>query len=280
MKRAIKGIDHVMVIVPDLDRAAQAYARLGFDVQPRGIHKGLGTANNLMILDEDYIELLGVLDPMPNNLRYKEIGEQGGALANVALGTDGADLAHEAWTNAGLNPEPIIAFDRAVEIEGRTERAAFRIVRLPHEARPGIGLFVCNHLTPQFVYRPEWRKHSNGARAISHITIVAADPSRHRGAAEKVFGADAISTGEGSMTVATGKAPFRYLDAARFAAAYPGHRPALAGDHAAAMGIRVADMARLKACLAGAGVAYGETDDGRVLVPAKAACNVLIEFGA
>ncbi|MGE0154169.1 MAG: VOC family protein [Reyranellaceae bacterium] len=280
MPRAIKGIDHVMIVVSDLDRSAQAYARLGFDVQPRGFHKSMGTANHLMILEEDYIELLGVLEPMPNNLRYKEIGEQGGALANVALGTDGADLAHAAWTEAGLEPEPVIAFDRGVEIDGKQERAAFRIVRLPHAARPGVGLFVCNHLTPQFVYRREWQRHPNTALGISHIAILAADPARHRAAAEKVFGADAIAMADGEMVVATGKAPFRYLTPARFAGRYPGHKPALAGDHAAVMGVRVRDMQALKDCLARNKVAAEETADGRVLVPAAAAANVLIEFSA
>lgn len=280
MQRAIKGIDHVMIIVPDLDKGADAYARLGFDVQPRGIHKGLGTANHLMILKEDYIELLGVLEAQPNNLRYKEIGEQGGALANVALGTDGADLAHAAWSKAGLNPEPIIAFDRGVDIDGKEERAAFRIVRLPHEARPGVGLFICNHLTPQFVYRAEWQRHPNTAEAVSHITIVAADPARHRAAAERVFGAEAIKASDGEMTVATGKAPFRYLTPARFAQHYPGHKPALPGDHAAVMGIKVRDMKALKDCLTRNKVRADEIADGRVLIPAATAANVLIEFSA
>lgn len=278
MPRAIKGIDHVMIVVPDLDRAAQAWARFGFDVQPRGVHKGLGTANHLMILDEDYIELLGVLEPLPNNLRYKEIGEQGGALANVALGTDGADLAHAAWTEAGLDPEPVIAFDRGVEIDGRTERAAFRIVRLPHAARPGVGLFVCNHLTPHFVYRPEWRNHANGAQGISHVTVVAADPGRHRAAAEKVFGAGAIRQDGETMTVETGKAPFLYLTPAAFARRYPGHRPMLSGDHAAVLGIRVRDLKVTGDCLARNGVERTGTADGRLLVPAAGAGNVLIEF--
>jgi len=278
MPRAIKGIDHVMIIVPDLDRAADAYKRLGFDVQPRGIHKGLGTANHLMILNEDYIELLGVLEVQPNNQRYKEIGDMGGALANVALGTDGADLAHEAWTKAGLAPEPIIAFDRGVDIGGKEERAAFRIVRLPHEARPGVGLFVCNHLTPQFVYRPEWQNHPNTALGISHITIFAADPARHRTAAERVFGAGAITMNEGEMVVATGKAPFRYITPDTFAARYPNQQPTLPGDHAAVMGIRVRDMRALKDCVAEGNVHAEETADGRVLIPADAAANVLIEF--
>ena len=46
------------------------------------------------------------------------------------------------------------------------------------------------------------------------------------------------------------------------------------------MGIRVTDMAAVKRCLAASKVDSVATADGRVLVPAAAACNVLIEFSA
>ena len=51
MTKAVKGIDHVVVMVDGIDAAQQAYEKLGFQVQPRGYHQKLGTANHLMIFD-------------------------------------------------------------------------------------------------------------------------------------------------------------------------------------------------------------------------------------
>ena len=60
----IVGIDHAVVIVRELDRAAENWKRLGFTVSPRGTHSPhMGTGNYTIMLDPDYIELLGVLTP-------------------------------------------------------------------------------------------------------------------------------------------------------------------------------------------------------------------------
>lgn len=278
--RAIAGIDHVMIVVPDIEAAGKAYARLGFEVQPRGVHGHLGTANHLMILDKDYIELLGVITPMPLNERYRQIAAEGGSLANIALASASADLAHQAWTANGLNPEPVLAFDRAVSVGGQEERAAFRIVRLPHEARPGIGIFVCEQRTPQFVYRPEWANHPNGALALSAVTVLAADPQIYAAAANKVFGAGAARINPDGMRVETGAAPIRYLTRAGFARLFPGMAAPRQDDHAAVLSVRVRDIDRTMLLLKNNGVSFNRPTPGRLIVPHGEAGNVLIEFVA
>jgi catechol 2,3-dioxygenase-like lactoylglutathione lyase family enzyme len=165
-KRAVKGLDHVVVMVDGIDAAQRAYERLGFQVQPRGFHKKLGTANHLMIFDTDYFEILGIVEPTPFNAERRDWLKDGGGLANVALATDGADIAFEAFKAAGLNPDAPLAFDRAVEVLGKAEHAQFRTVRIPKTNMPVVGFFVCEHLTPQLVYHAEWAKHPNGARGI------------------------------------------------------------------------------------------------------------------
>ena len=83
------------------------------------------------------------------------------------------------------------------------------MVRLPHSARPGVGLFVCEHRTPQFVYRPEWQRHANGAQSLTGVTVVADDPAVHLAAARKVFGAELIAPDTEGFTVKLGRAPIR-----------------------------------------------------------------------
>ena len=160
MKRAVKGLDHVVVMVDGIDAAEAAYRKLGFQVQPRGFHRKLGTANHLMIFDTDYFEILGIVEDTEFNAERREWLKDGGGLANVALATDGADLAFDAFKAAGLQPDAPLFFDRAVEVAGKTEHAQFRTVRIPKTHMPVVGFFVCEHLTPQFVYRGEWAQAS------------------------------------------------------------------------------------------------------------------------
>ncbi len=167
MKRAVKGLDHVVVMVDGIDAAEAAYRKLGFQVQPRGFHKKLGTANHLMIFDKDYFEILGIVEDSPFNAERREWLKDGGGLANVALATDGADLAFDAFKAAGLQPDAPLFFDRAVEVAGRMEHAQFRTVRIPKTHMPVVGFFVCEHLTPEFVYRREWATGTQPIRYLS-----------------------------------------------------------------------------------------------------------------
>jgi len=61
---SVVGLDHVVVVVRDLDAAAAQWQRLGFTISPRGTHSAhMGTANYTMMLREDYLEILGVVAP-------------------------------------------------------------------------------------------------------------------------------------------------------------------------------------------------------------------------
>ena len=196
----------------------------------------------------------------------------------MALATDGADLAFEAFKAAGLNPDAPLFFDRAVEIDGKTEKAAFRTVRIPKTNMPVVGFFVCEHLTPQFVYRGEWAKHPNGARGIAGVTVIAEQPAKWTAELEKYFGAGAV-TREGDGIVAdTGTQPIRYLTRQAYAARYPGITPVRPGDHPALLSLRVDSLAACEALLAKNGVKALKPDAARLLVPPSEAAHLTIEF--
>ncbi len=137
---------------------------------PRGFHRKLGTANHLMIFDTDYFEILGIVEDTEFNAERREWLKGGGGLANVALATDGADLAFDGFTAAARSPMRRCSSIVRSRSPAKTEHAQFRTVRIPKTHMPVVGFFVCEHLTPQFVYRSEWAQHPNGARGILGVT--------------------------------------------------------------------------------------------------------------
>lgn len=277
-KRAVKGLDHVVVMVDGIDAAEKQYEKLGFQVQPRGFHKKLGTANHLMIFDRDYFEILGIVEPTPYNAERRDWLKSGGGLANVALATDGADLAYEAFKAAGLNPDAPLDFDRAVEIDGRTEHAKFRTVRIPKTNMPVVGFFVCEHVTPQFVYRPEWARHPNGARGILGVTVIAEQPAKWIPELEKYFGPGSVARDGEGIIAHTATQPIRYLARRDYLARYPGITPVRPGDHPALLSLRVDNLAGCEALLVRNGVKIVKPGGARLLVPPSEAAHLTIEF--
>ncbi len=278
MTRAVKGLDHVVVMVDGIDAAEAAYKKLGFQVQPRGFHSKLGTANQLMIFDRDYFEILGIVEPTEFNAERRAWLKGGGGLANVALATDGADLAYEAFRKAGLEPDAPLPFDRAVEVAGKTERAAFRTIRIPKTHMPVVGFFVCEHLTPQFVYRAEWARHPNGARGIKGVTVIAEQPARWIPEIEKYFGAGSVTRDGEGLVVDTGTQPVRYMPRAVYIARYPGIVPVRAVDHPALLSLKVDSLAACEALLKKNGVKVLKPDAARLLVPPTEAADLTLEF--
>lgn len=278
MKRAVKGLDHVVVMVDGIDAAQAAYERLGFQVQPRGFHRKLGTANHLMIFERDYFEILGIVEDTEFNAERRQWLKGGGGLANVALATDGADLAYEAFKSAGLQPDAPLAFERAVDVKGKTEQARFRTVRIPKTHMPVVGFFVCEHLTPQFVYRPEWTNHPNGARGILGVTVIAERPADWASPLRKYFGSGALKQEGEALVVDSGTQPIRYLTRNAYLARYPGIVPVRPGDHPALLRLRVESLPACEALLTKNGVKLLKPDSDRLLVPPSEAADLTLEF--
>ncbi len=278
MKRAVTGLDHVVVMVDGIDAAEAAYRKLGFQVRPRGFHKKLGTANHLMIFDTDYFEILGIVEDTEFNAERREWLKDGGGLANVALATEGADVAFEAFKAAGLNPDAPLFFDRAVEVAGKTELAKFRTVRIPKTNMPVVGFFVCEHLTPELVYRPEWAAHPNGARGILGVTVIAEQPAKWIPELEKYFGSDSVKREGDGLVVDTGTQPIRYMTPKDYAVRYPGITPVRPGDHPALLTIRVENLSACEALLKKNGVNFLKPDSGRLVVPPSEAAHLTLEF--
>ena len=83
----VVGIDHAVVVVRDLDKAAENWRRLGFTVSPRGTHSArMGSGNATIMLDPDYVELLGVLAETEHNAPTRAfLAKRGEGIERIAL---------------------------------------------------------------------------------------------------------------------------------------------------------------------------------------------------
>ena len=151
-------------------------------------------------------------------------------------------------------------------------------MRIPKTHMPVVGFFVCEHQTPEFVYRAEWAKHPNGARGIAGVTVIAEQPAKWIGELEKYFGPGSTrQEGEG-LVVDTGTQPVRYLNRKDYAARYPGVALVRPGDHPALLSVRVDSLAACEALLVRNGVRIVKPDPGRLIVPPSEAAHLTLEF--
>jgi 4-hydroxyphenylpyruvate dioxygenase-like putative hemolysin len=155
-------IDHAVIAVRDLDAAAARCRELGFTLTPRGTHS-IGSQNHCIMLGSTYIELLVAPLPHPWLEYYRAFGE---GLAAIALSTDDADAAYRQFEDAGAKPP----MDLARPVEGGVAR--FRLVQI--EGAPQV--FICQHLTRELVWRPEWQRHANGATELVQVSLPAKKP--------------------------------------------------------------------------------------------------------
>jgi hypothetical protein len=58
----VLALSQIILGVQDLDAATVRMRALGLEVLDGGVHPGLGTANRIVPLDGQYLELLGVVD--------------------------------------------------------------------------------------------------------------------------------------------------------------------------------------------------------------------------
>lgn len=171
-------VDHIAIVVPDLDAAVERYTRLGFTVTLGGQHL-TATANALVpFQDGSYFELVGFRYPPEDPVEVDWYGllERGGGLAAFCLGVPALDPILAQIRAAGG------VYGDAVP-EGRTRpdgvRVSWKIAVPEGERRWGLP-FLIEDVTPREVRVPpgDAMRHANGVRGVRLVELVTADPDR------------------------------------------------------------------------------------------------------
>jgi catechol 2,3-dioxygenase-like lactoylglutathione lyase family enzyme len=280
MRKHIQGIDHVVIVVRDLDAARDTFSRMGFTVTPRGYHT-LGSQNHCVMFGDDYLELLWSPEgsPHPSRQYYTDFARGGEGVAAIALKSDDARGAYSEMLWAGFEPSDPVEFSRPVQLPDGAREASFRVSMAAPDRSPGARLFVCEHLTRAVVWRPEYQRHEVGATALAAVAIVADEARTAARPYERFFDATALPIAEGVL-VETGGAPIAFAAPRMLARRLPGvsfgeRRP----PYAAALFIRVADRDAAAAVLEAGGLRPARMPDGSVAIGADRAHGTVLVFG-
>ena len=277
----IVGIDHAVVVVRNLDKAAENWRRFGFTVSPRGTHSAkMGTGNFTIMLGPDYIELLGVLTETEHNAPTRaylaRLGEGIERIAFTAVDASAGAEEIRARGYAALGPTD---FERPVTMpDGALSAAKFRTFQWPiDEAPAGLRIFACQHKTRETVWIPQLQQHANAVRCLKRVLVVSPDPAKDAAHLARLIDRDVSAEPDGAVTVPSGsdRADFLFLTKEQLRGRYPDVSLAeLPERGGAGLVLATADLAAAEKAVGKAAARIA----GGVLVAPGAANGVLLVF--
>jgi hypothetical protein len=223
----VVGIDHAVVVVKDLDHAAENWRRLGFTVSPRGTHSArMGSGNFTIMLDPDYIELLGVLAETEHNAPTRAfLAKRGEGIERIAFTALDSAAGAEEIRARGYDPVGPTDFERPVAMpDGSLSAAKFRIFLWPIvEAPGGLRIFACQHKTPETVWIPGLMQHANGAKRLKQVLVVSPQAAQDAAHLARMIDRGVKAEPDGAVTVPSGsdRADFVFLTKDQLGRRYP-----------------------------------------------------------
>ena len=252
----IVGMDHVVVLVNDIDAGAAAYeALLGRAPSWRAGRERARTV--LFTLDNVSVELMAPAGEGEVADRIRAVlARHGEGLASLCFKVDDIDATHRRLGRLALDPDPVAAVDSGDEVSGKT--LSWRRTRSAAAQAGGVRLFFIELAEP----RPTSSVTGDASiAALDHVVISTADPE----AAAALYGArlgldmalDRSHPEWGRLMF------FRCGDLVVEVTHRPGKTPKGTRDRLAGLCWRAADLDATRAQLIAAGVEVSEVRPGR-----------------
>ena len=197
----ILNLDHIAINVKDnMDEAYQLFSELGFTLTPRGYHS-LGSINHSMVFKNDYLELIGT--PRGQTITRPELKKAEIGINGLVFKSDDIKRTYQHLLNMKLSNIPPRNFSRPVEINGIENEAKFETVSIKDNFFKAGRIYFCDHLTPNFVWIPEYKSHKNNVLGITEITVIDSNPVSVLKKINKITDKIKIDTHENFITVKT-----------------------------------------------------------------------------
>jgi hypothetical protein len=277
----IVGIDHAVVMVKELDKAAEHWKRLGFTVSPRGTHSAhMGSGNYTIMFDPDYMELLGVLTETEHNAPARAfLAKHGEGIERVALTAIDSVAGAEEIRARGYTPIGPTDFERPVTMPNSSLSAAkiqnFSMAGCGSAGRRADLRLPAQDARDRLDSRPD-EAHANGARRLRQVLIATPEPANDAAHLSRMIDREARSEQDGGVAVPSGadRADFVFLTKDQLSRRCPGVPLQGLPDRGGAGLVIAADLAATEKAFGSAGVRSG----GSICIPPASANGTLLAF--
>ena len=195
-------LDHIGTAVRDLDAAQATFERLGFNLTPRSFHRGAatpggpvepwGSANHCAMLEQGYLEILGIVDDSKFSSARALLAKYEGPHI-VAFRPESAERVQEL-IDRQLPVDIVRNLERTIPFgpEGNeSKRVAFRNTRFSSTIFPEAQFQYTEHLTRETMWQPHLLSHPNGAIALDCVFLCTVDPQALAAKLSPVLGTEA-----------------------------------------------------------------------------------------
>ena len=162
-----QGIDHVVIVVSELESAIASFTSAGFTVVHGGKHP-IGTHNALIAFaDGSYLELIAFVKPVPGH-PWQVALDKGGGIIDFCMRTDDLVTTVDSLRRAGAkiaDPSPLTR-DRP---DGYHLSWVLAIPEAPYN---GQVPFLIKDDTPRDERVPRERSHRNGATGSFEVNFI------------------------------------------------------------------------------------------------------------
>ena len=183
----IQGIDHLVVVVKDLDKGARDYEQLGFDVVPGGQHP-VGSHNVLIsFADGSYLEIIAFYRDAVDH-RWWDPLSKGERLVDFCFQTDDLRGDTKKLKAAGVAINDPVPWSRK-----RPDGYELKwLLSLATGSHRGVAPFLIEDVTPRTERIPQQFNHKNRVSGIDKITVAVGE----LGQIDKWYGALLGAKGE------------------------------------------------------------------------------------
>lgn len=168
----ISGIDHLVILVDELDGGSEQYRALGFTVTPGGKHPRFTHNALVTFADGAYLELIAFYETENVTHRWYGYRASGGGLIDHALGTD--DLVAEL-AGTGRRGVPYAGPHDGARARPDGVQLVWKTATPATEAPVGLP-FIIEDVTDRGLRVPgDAARHANGVTGVDTLIIAVAD---------------------------------------------------------------------------------------------------------